>query len=893
MKKIFIKTIIFLFAIAEILLFNLNFVRAASIPSSSSVATTMEKRYHLDLASLQDMGESFNVSANKINAPEVMLFFSPSEPKEGEKITADALPMYFSNPAEKLYYTWYLVRKDCRELTDSPSAKEKDNCDKDEDGKITVNDWKVEAMMLVAQSGFEIESDTYDKGDNDHDGYEASAGGDDKSSVDEDEKYCYIHDFRKGTSSEMEDGCVHLFPKTNGHGSTGDGSFGIDEEEFWGTNPQDPNTASNGNMDEANVAGLGQSKFSWTYQAGDKVGVAIEGTSIIPTKYEDASYTIMWALPKNDCNLGEETAYEDAICSGDKVAICAKSENGITLVLGTSTDSNWCTYTEETPTCTNNSPLCSVGSPVCVDPPLPTDDVISSTNSCESLSLETPTCQEGTDTEKGIVQTGSKTVTQKGYTFLIPTTNININDCLHDNLVDPAEKTNEKLDISLSYSPENPTSDKSSDNLGDLLSVNSSIANPSQDPSQLYYEWKISAGKEPSGNFTDISKKLDDDKLISDKLSGINSPRIGISLNLGSDYENYFENDIGYLKIKVKAKESIPEKIRIGNAEIIVRVNATGSRIRAYLTSSLDGNSLSKGNSICDETTTSADRMNYYICPVVRNQILRLEVDKDGMSDFSWNVDGAGVICDNSLSSDCSNGNVIFLPVSGAQGKEINVKVNAKNTANGKSIELSKKFQIVRPYVKIISNDVNAFWPKLLGDYIDLDGNLYPDYSDSIFETYVGANASLTAEFHPAWLEQTGILNSAWTLDGKENTDAATPKIIDFAVTKNVGESYDATFSSFYVASSEIRKVLLNYWGITQTESNGELISSSVSGEIVPDNSAGTLSLKSPTKFLASIILNLPSQTLFLLRTALVVFMIILMSGLALNFSPDFDKNKQ
>ena len=56
---------------------------------------------------------------------------------------------------------------------------------------------------------------------------------------------------------------------------TGDKTFKKNEEEFWHTNPDDPNTAGNGNVDEANVVGLGQNKFTWTYQASDQVGSAV------------------------------------------------------------------------------------------------------------------------------------------------------------------------------------------------------------------------------------------------------------------------------------------------------------------------------------------------------------------------------------------------------------------------------------------------------------------------------------------------------------------------------------------------------------------------------------------------------------------------------------------
>ena len=162
-----------------------------------------------------------------------------------------------------------------------------------------------------------------------------------------------------------------------------------------------------------------------------------------------------------------------------------------------------------------------------------------------------------------------------------------------------------------------------------------------------------------------------------------------------------------------------------------------------------------------------------------------------------------------------------------------------------------------------------------------------------LFETYVRAGASLTAEFHPAWLPETGILGLSWMLDGEENTDAETPAEINFLVTKNIGEIHSVTFNSFYVMPNELRKVLKNYWGIAQAESSGELISSSIRGEVISEDAVETLSFKSPKKFLASIISNLPSQTLFLLRTVLVVFMIILISGLAMNFSPDFGRNKK
>lgn len=826
-KKIKIKVIALFVLMFQVLFLNYTFVLAydtdmygveggaVGVPEPMSVGADILNQYNISEDSLKDMAQSFNVSANKINAPEVSLSFNPSDPKEGETITANALPMYFSNSKENLYFTWYLVHKGCEDLNNSPSNTKKELCDADGNGKIEVNDWKVEAMRLIATQGYdnqeEPKPDYSRNGDNDE--YRAYFGGGDKGADGDDNKHCYIYNADSGQAHELPE-CKHLFPNTNGNGSVGDNDFGHREEKFWGTNPQDSNTAANGQMDEANVAGLGQNTFNWIYQSGDRVGVAVEGTSIVATKYDDASYMTMWAFPKNKFTISQSSAK---------------------------------TYCQPASNATGHSP--------CADGYF----AVSIPTACNTMSND---CGEDGEEE----------------TF-------------KDNLVDPAEKTNEKLDVSLSYDPENPINDTSGDNLGDMLYVNSSISNPSQDPSQIYNEWKISAGKSLSGNFTDISQKLDGDNLISGRLSGINNSKIGISLNLGNDYDNYFDDDIGYLKIKIKAKEAIPEKTRIGTGEVVIRINATGNRIKTYLTSSLDGNSLSKGNIICNETATLEDSLSYYICPVIKNQVLRLEVDKDGMSDFSWSVDGANIVCDSSLSSDCSQGNVVFLPILGTQGDEFNVRMTAKNVSNGKSIELSKKFQIVKPYIKIISENENVFWPKLLGNYSDLDGNQYPDYSDSSFETYNGANVSLIAEFHPVWLQETGILNSSWTLDGEESTNASNPKVLSLDVLKGIGESYNITFDSYYIASNEMRKILRTYWGIAQSESSGEFIFSSINGEVV--DYSGGVSFKNPTKFLASIISSLSGQTLFLLRTVLVVFMVILISGLAMNFSPDFGRNKK
>lgn len=984
-----------------------------SIPEPISVVDDMLQKFNIDSSSIANMSQQLNVSEQKTTFPEVSIFFNPSDPKSGQKITAQASPMYFSTPEEKLYFTWYVKHKKDAEgkhgFEDCEKKSYDENCDWNGKNGIDEEDWKIEAMRLIAQSGYDNNFDEpkpdYNN-DNDSDGYFAPLGGGDKIK-DEDSgestpAYCYIGDFSSGTkykisqTSDTEseanyelscpsgssayclktssdtclgteitsgnercelvgntmtatctmlngdtgtptcvddtidsdsnlfsdgifkyrrvfdggdppgiptsckygnkkcfdtvdnsscfltdnvydsgtgiytetlregsftcdanstsydeyliddwedfmtgrgrslsgfgcgysagnyqslvaptctltgetydgDGCKHLFPDTeNNNWEVGDGDFKGNEEKFWGTNPQDPNTAGNGNLDEANISGLGQKQFSWIFQEGDKVGVIVEGTSMLPTKYNDGSYAIMWALPKNIFKI------------------------------------------------------------------------------------------ENSDSEVGYA---------KGFAFNVPTASNTINDSLEDNLVDPAGKKNDKLELSLTYSPDNPINDSSGDEMGDLLSINSIVGNTSQNFSQLYYDWKILIGKGNSGNFSDISSKLIGDNLIDGNLSGINNSNVNVRLNLGEKYKEYFDNSgIGYLKIINTVKETTK---KYGKEEVIIKINSTGKKIRTYLITSRDGNILtvskdgSVDNVICNnkENSTSSEKLASYICPVVKNQVLKLVVDKDGMTDFAWKVNGSSYICDSNI-FDCSGGSAIFLPIIGNEGDKISVTVSGKDmdVDNGKSIELTKSFQIVKPYVKIISITPDTFWPKLLGKYSDLNGNQYPDYSDSLFETYSGMkNISLKAEFHPIWLPKIGVISANWTLDGEQKTDIENPQEIEFDADKNVGEYYDVEFKSFYSSSNEIRKALNKYWGVSQNESEGEVLATSVRGDVIDvDSPAGTTGMLNKSgKFLASIASNFPSQAIFLLRMALVIFVIIFLSGIAFNLSPEFLKNKK
>lgn len=105
--------------------------------------------------------------------------------------------------------------------------------------------------------------------------------------------------------------CKHKWVNATNYKS-GSGKFPTGEEKYWKTDPSDPDTDGDGFSDEADVIGLNQQGFAWTYQAGDRVGVVVEGTSMIPTDEKNAYYKIMWG-------------YLD-VCDGTKAGLMANDE---------------------------------------------------------------------------------------------------------------------------------------------------------------------------------------------------------------------------------------------------------------------------------------------------------------------------------------------------------------------------------------------------------------------------------------------------------------------------------------------------------------------------------------------------------------------------------------
>ncbi len=910
------------------------------LPSATSMFSDMEKRYHMDTGSIQNQGESLNVADNKRPTPQVTLFFSPSDPKPGEKLSAKAFPMYFSNKENQLYYTWYIKHAQCG-LSSSPSATVRSLCDRDNDSKITIEDWKIEAMTILAQNGFDKTGVSYAT-DADDDGYKARFGGDNKTGAPD---HCYVNDPASGKNYELLDGsadttdftcpsgtepvclegdvtidpndqtstttttgntdpvtgdstetstttstapfdfvnstvcrvsglptcsstgpkcyvgeprcladptsnttcgtaltvcsgastqtlaCRHLFPNASGF-TTGDGTFNQGEEEKWGTNPKDPDTADNGNKDEANVVGLGQNNLTWNYGVGDQVGVVIEGTSMINTKYDDSSSMIMWAFSKNDCPIS-----------------LAKS-------------------------------------------------------------------------------TGAVTKKIKGYDVNILTAQMDLNKCIERNLVDPTQggqATN--LDVSVSATPDNPNNDESTDESGDTIAAQASLSNASRSLSDILFDWDVKLSNNPQ--FIDDGGSLIAKSVTSDLKSknlvggtkGIALDTLRVKLDMpndptktfgGKQLSSYLTGGVGYMKFTASATESFSSGVvRKGKSDVIVKFTSTKQKITAYKVQAVPVGSLmrviydkSPTGKICQGNATDPtdpNNLDKSSCRVIKNEIIGLSVDPTGLSDFKWTINGKPLTCTKAaVSPDCEDdkpNGVNFFPVTGDVGDTYTVTLTANDlssaTKSDKIVTLSRSFHVVKPELSIKSRDANA-WAKLLGQYKDIGGadptncpqGVCPEYSDTVFQGYSGETFSFQSAFMPDFLKDASVRQ--WTVDGSIVAESGSVPggAISFSALKTAPDVYNIALQASVSQPQETRKALSDIWSISQLDSPEIHFSATIQVELKESGFAqGTL--PGMKKYLAAIASYIPASVMFSFRIVLAVILILFTANILFVLLPE------
>ncbi len=151
--------------------FSLLFFQVAPIIVSAASLTTSTSTLAYTSVPINGTDNQRMGSYNKEQNPKVTVSFSSNGAAmtPGAKITATASAGSFKETSSKLYYTWYLKRKGC-DLGGSAAA----GCDLDNDGEVTVNDWKIAAAKIIVRGSYDSEGETYSSSVNSGDaGYEA------------------------------------------------------------------------------------------------------------------------------------------------------------------------------------------------------------------------------------------------------------------------------------------------------------------------------------------------------------------------------------------------------------------------------------------------------------------------------------------------------------------------------------------------------------------------------------------------------------------------------------------------------------------------------------------------------------------------------------------------
>jgi hypothetical protein len=585
--------------------------------------------------------------------------------------------------------------------------------------------------------------------------------------------------------------CKHKWPNATDFKS-GSGKFPTKEEEYWKTDPADPDTDGDGTSDEGDVIGLNQQEFTWNYQSGDRVGVVVEGTSMVPTDEKSAYYKIMWG------HLG--------VCDSTKSSLLSKDE-----------------------------------------------------------------CDGSSDYGFGFLATES-----------------------------PNEQGDEKLKVSLSSLPENPLADPSDDNQdnissdgtiadADQITVSSSIDNTDDNPTNLYYAWQISKGDPQKDDWTEI-KDIPGNFNTSSPASGM-----GISQFSFTPKKSALSSASGlnYFKVTLTVSRASDLTTGRGRSSVIIPVNTQGIRISLHKVDIKDGKAI-VGDEIC------TDGLYKTLCPVTHGQMLAAEVSgshyKSSNSQFSWTIDGnpAYPPADASLLFDGWTSTTIFLPITKDEQEIENISVTATSKDELQPATGTRLATVVHPAAFIKSGDANLSWPKTYTAEAPNQKSVYQTFeSPNAFEALTNSSPSYYLDFVPYYLigeDANSQIN--WSVNGADVTSPDfyenNPYLGQISLENNdrtIRLPMSATEGSFTDLSAKVKKywtddergIAYTAWGIAPNTLSGD---SSVSIETVfaPTATDNTSAAAGTGQILAAIGTHLPHYFMYLLRLALTMAVMFVVS---------------
>ncbi|MCK5081001.1 MAG: hypothetical protein KAQ63_02455 [Candidatus Moranbacteria bacterium] len=812
------------FILMNLLFWNLAGVVQAElfpsdIPSVSDITDEIEQRYGFD----QDI---LRRAQKKGDYPEVEIFFDNTTPNAGEKVTVTAMPKYFKNSSENLYYTWFLFREG-----DSLSSAQ------------VVEKAKRRAMGIVARGDFDpyLFGTSYagSTSDPDDDGYDASFGGGNgvggkeitPSSINDyesnyyatpvskqvvDTSYitrCYRHNF--GVSSPEDSDysgvqsgedliveCKHKFAEADGSCTSGfevgDGEFNNQEESCWNLDPTNPDTDGDGINDEADLAGLGQDQMTWTFEPGDRVGVMIEGTSVVITNESgsnNAYYKITWA-GLDICDK-EEVEGEDKRNLIENDECENSSDYGFTYLATESV------YEKSEELLKSN---------------------LSFTPSAPQFNVKNNDYSDYIIVQSNFVQTG-----------------ITDDFIYYDWDVYYCEQGT--LDTCTSIPGSQLTTFCTN---GDILG-GCSTGNVLESSS---YAEGIGIGK--------IKFKLSENFLSS-----------------RGEYDNF------YLKVFLRAKTSKGAS-KVGVSSVDIPVVVDDNQIKIFEVFETSSGDFATADEICISGNYNK------ICPVFSGQIIAAEADIDidghgssGVESYSWELNGQSLAAPKSGSSKCSFADgceldeIVYLPMLGSGMDLQTISLKIKKTG-GEEITSERIVSVTEPMAKIVSNNSSA-WPWEVDD-----GTTMGTVSDEVLVGMIGAVVSFKAELVPSYLNGNLADNNIsliWYLNGQEVDSsfissnsaysiAVSGQDIEFLLDGQEGDSVNLKVEVIKEFLTSEENALKDNWDIQNVDTLKN--KKSVTIKQTTDFSTGTIVMGSSIKmFAASTLANTPEYLIFMIRAAI------------------------
>ncbi|MCX6762738.1 MAG: hypothetical protein NT093_03065 [Candidatus Moranbacteria bacterium] len=464
----------------------------------------------------------------------------------------------------------------------------------------------------------------------------------------------------------------------------------------------------------------------------------------------------------------------------------------------------------------------------------------------------------------------------------------------------PSEQGDDKLKISLSFSPETPLADPSDENKDNILSdgtiadadqitITSSLDNTNSNPGNLYYSWQISKGDPQKDDWMEI-KDIPGNFLTNSPAAGM-----GVSEFSFTPKKSAFSSSSGinYFKVTLTASKSSGLTAGRARSSVIIPVNTQGIKIALHKVDIKDGKA-AVGDEICN------DGLYKTLCPVVKGQMVAAEVLGNrytaSNSEFSWKINNNPVFPPANASElfDGWSNTTVFFPITkNEQGIE-NISVTATSKDELQPATGARFATVVHPAVFIKSGDTSLSWPKT---YVAEDPNQKSTYqnieSSDAFESLTNSNAPFYLDFVPYYLlGEDSNSQIKWSVNGTDITStdfyANNPYLQQIALDNNDRTIKLATgenVGTFTALSAEVKKywsdeergIAYTAWGVAPNTLSGE---STVSIESVNATSADIVgSANSSGQILAAIGTHLPHYFMYLLRLVLTMAVMFIVSA--------------